>query len=261
MRFDGSKEAVTKSIEHSLEQIGSVGRIAQFGVGRKDLSHDYEDETLTVIDGYVKAGRVDGVSTSEINPDTLRSAAKKFRITALEIEVSLFYPEAITNGLLATCAELDIPVIAYCKYHIELIHFHFAYLTMMLAPLGRGLLGGRIKTIDDLAPDDMKRQWPRYQDGNLEANLKLVEKVEALAKKKGCTPAQVSINWLLALAKRPGMPVIIPIPGSTNPDRIKENATIIDLTDEDLAEIDGMLQGFVMAGDRYPKVHMKDLQL
>lgn len=132
---------------------------------------------------------------------------------------------------------------------------------MKAAPLGRGLLGGQIKSIDDLAPDDMKRHMPRYKDGNLEANLKLVEKVEALATKKGCTPAQISINWLLALSKRPGMPVIIPIPGSSNPERIKENATIVDLTSEDLAEIDGMLKGFVAAGDRYPASFMKDLQL
>jgi pyridoxine 4-dehydrogenase len=102
---------------------------------------------------------------------------------------------------------------------------------------------------------------PRFQDGNLEANLGLVDRVEALARKKGCTPAQISINWLLALSKRPGMPTIIPIPGSSNPDRIRENATIIELTDEDLAEIDAMLRGFVMAGDRYPAMFMKDLQL
>ncbi|KAG8418252.1 hypothetical protein J3458_005677 [Metarhizium acridum] len=211
-------------------------------MARKDLSHDYEDETLAAIDGYVESGKIDGISTSEINADTLRSAACKFRISALEIEVSLLHTEAVTHGLLATCAELDIAVIAY-------------------SPLGRGLLGGRIKTTDDLAPDDMKRDLPRFKDGNLQVNLKLVEKVEALAKKKGCTPAQISINWLLALSKRPGMPVIIPIPGSSDPERIKENATIIDLTSEDMAEIDGMLQGFVPAGDRYPAIHMKDLQL
>ncbi|KID93562.1 Aldo/keto reductase, partial [Metarhizium majus ARSEF 297] len=240
--FDGSPEGVARSIEHSLEQLGPVGRIAQWGMARKDLSHDYEDETLASIDGYVKSGMIDGISTSEINATTLRSAARKFRLSALEIEVSLFHTDALTNGLCAACAELDIPVIAY-------------------SPLGRGLLGGCIKRVDDLALDDMRRDLPWFKDENLQVNLELVEKVEALARKRGCTPAQIAINWLLALSKRPGMPVIIPIPGSSDPGRIKENAAIIDLTSEDMAEIDGILQGFVAAGDRYPATQMKYLQL
>ncbi|KJK75974.1 hypothetical protein H634G_08730 [Metarhizium anisopliae BRIP 53293] len=240
--FDGSPEGVARSIEHSLEQLGPVGRISQWGMARRDLSHDYEDETLASIDGYVKSGRIDGISTSEINATTLRSAARKFRISALEIEVSLFHTDALTNGLCAACAELDIPVIAY-------------------SPLGRGLLGGRVKRVNDLALDDMRRDLPWFKDENLQVNLELVQKVEALARKKGCTPAQIAINWLLALSKRPGMPVIIPIPGSSDPGRIKENAAIIDLASEDMAEIDGMLQGFVAAGDRYPATQMKYLQL
>ncbi|KAH0600015.1 hypothetical protein MHUMG1_02806 [Metarhizium humberi] len=240
--FDGSPEGVARSIEHSLEQLGPVGRISQWGMARRDLSHDYEDETLASIDGYVKSGMIDGISTSEINATTLRSAARKFRISALEIEVSLFHTDALTNGLCAACAELDIPVIAY-------------------SPLGRGLLGGRVKRVDDLALDDMRRDLPWFKDENLQVNLGLVQKVEALARKKGCTPAQIAINWLLALSKRQGMPVIIPIPGSSDPGRIKENAAIIDLTSEDMAEIDSMLQGFVAAGDRYPATQMKYLQL
>lgn len=126
--FDGSPEGVARSIEHSLEQLGPVGRISQWGMARRDLSHDYEDETLASIDGYVKSGRIDGISTSEINATTLRSAARKFRISALEIEVSLFHTDALTNGLCAACAELDIPVIAYCKYLVAktILVFSFA---------------------------------------------------------------------------------------------------------------------------------------
>ncbi|KHN96668.1 Aldo/keto reductase [Metarhizium album ARSEF 1941] len=231
VRFDGSKAAVTASIEHSLQQLGPAGRIAQWALARKDPSHDYQDETLAAIDAFVRSGRIDGISTSEINRETLRSP-----------QLSLFHTDPLTNGLLAACAELDIPVVAY-------------------SPLARGLLGGRIKSIDDLAPDDPKRRLPQFQDGNLQANLKLVEKVAALAREKGCTPAQVSLNWLLSLSKRPGMPVIIPIPGSSDPERIKENATITHLTDDDLAEIDAMLRGFVVAGERYPAAYMGQLQL
>lgn len=107
----------------------------------------------------------------------------------------------------------------------------------------------------------MRRHYPRYQGENFYKNLELVPKIEALAQKKGCTPGQIAINWLLAVAKRPGMPRIIPIPGSSNVDRIRENATVIDLTDADLAEIDQMVASFVPAGDRYPQAFMTDLSL
>ncbi|KZZ89159.1 Aldo/keto reductase [Moelleriella libera RCEF 2490] len=242
LQFKCSNEAVAAGIEHTLEQLGSSARIAQWGVARKDPNHDYEDETLATIDSYVKAGKIDGITTSEINQDTLRSAAKKFRITAVEMELSLFYPEAIKNGMLAACAELDIPVIAY-------------------SPLGHGILGGQIKSAKDISEGDPRRMWPTYQGANLEANLALLEKVEKLAEKKGCSPAQISINWLVALSQQPGMPTIIPIPGSTNPARIRENATLVDLTPQDMADLDETLKSFSMAGDRYPAANMHQLQL
>ena len=100
---------------------------------------------------------------------------------------------------------------------------------------------------------------PRYQGDNFTKNLELVKDLEKLAKKKGCTPGQVAINWILALSKRPGMPKIIPIPGSSNPERVKENATVIDLTEEDLKEIEELLASFTVSGDRYPPAFMSAL--
>lgn len=117
----GTKESVRKSIDNCLKTLGPVGRIGQFEAARKDPNSDYEEETLAAIDEYVKAGKIDGISCSEINVNTLRSAAKKYNITALEIEVSLFTPEPLTNGLLEACGELDIPVLAYCKLPL---YFH-----------------------------------------------------------------------------------------------------------------------------------------
>lgn len=111
---DGSKEGVTASIENCLKTIGPVG-IDQFEAARKDLNHDYEDVTLSTIDSFVKSGKISGIACSEINATTLRSAAKKFKITSVELEVSLFHTDALTNGLLEACGELDIPVIAYCE--------------------------------------------------------------------------------------------------------------------------------------------------
>ncbi|KAH7267236.1 NADP-dependent oxidoreductase domain-containing protein [Fusarium redolens] len=235
----GTKENIRRSIDDCIETLGPVGRIASFEIGRKDPNVDYEEDTLAAISEYVKEGKIDGISCSELNANTLRSAAKKFKIAALEIELSLFTTDPLTNGLLEVCGELDIPILAY-------------------SPLGRGFLGGQIKSVKDLPENDMRaKMHPRWQGENFQKNIQLVDDVEALAKKKGCTVSQIAINWLLSLSRRPGMPMIVPIPGSSKPDRIRENATIIDLTDEDLCDIDRLLASFTPAGDRYPPQHMK----
>ncbi|KAF5697961.1 putative pyridoxine 4-dehydrogenase [Fusarium globosum] len=235
----GTKENIRRSIDDCLETLGPVGRIASFEIGRKDPNVDYEEDTLAAISEYVKDGKIDGISCSELNANTLRSAAKKFKITALEIELSLFTTDPLTNGLLEVCGELGIPVLAY-------------------SPLGRGFLGGQIKSVEDLPENDMRAKiHPRWQGDNFRKNVQLVDDIGALAKKKGCTVSQIAINWLLSLSRRPGMPTIVPIPGSTKPDRIRENATIIDLTEEDLRDIDRLLASFTPAGDRYPPQHMK----
>ncbi|KAF4974120.1 hypothetical protein FZEAL_8943 [Fusarium zealandicum] len=242
----GSKDAVRESIDACMDTLGPKGRIDEFEAARKDPKSDYEDETLAAIDEYVQEGKVGGVSCSEINANTLRSAAKKFKITSVELELSLFTREPLTNGLLEACAELDIPVLAYLSTP---------------APLGRGFLGGQIKSVEDVPENDMRRlHHSRWQGENFQKNLQLVSGIESLARKKGCTTSQIAINWLLALSRRPGMPKIIPIPGSSKPERIRENATIVDLSDEDLADIDKVLTSFKPAGDRTPgwAMHLLD---
>lgn len=125
------------------------------------------------------------------------------------------------------------------------------------APLGRGLLTGEIKSPDELPEGDVRRHFPWFQPDNFAKNLAFVDKIKALAAKKGCTASQVAINWLVELGKRPGMPTIIPIPSSTKPERVTENAKIIGLTPEDMAEIDEMLGAFKTSGDRYHEHFMQ----
>lgn len=98
----------------------------------------------------------------------------------------------------------------------------------------------------------MLRFFPRFQPGNFEINIELVKEAEQLAKKKGCTPAQLAINWTRALSRRPGMPTIIPIPGATTAARVEENTKEVDITDEEMAEIDAILAKFTPVGERYP---------
>ena len=137
------------------------------------------------------------------------------------------------DGVAAACAQYGIPLVAY-------------------SPIGRGMLTGQIRKFEDLPEDSMMRQYPRFQPGNFEVNMQLVQQVEEMAEKKGCTSAQLAINWTMALSRRPGMPTIIPIPGSTTVARVEENSKQIDLTDEEMAQIDATLAKFTTAGKRYP---------
>lgn len=116
------------------------------------------------------------------------------------------------------------------------------------------MLTGELKKFEDIPEDSLLRQFnfPRFSKENFHINLQLVEKVEEIAKKKGCTPAQLAINWTRALSKRPKMPTIIPIPGATTAARVEENSKLVDITDEEMAQIDAILAKFTPAGERYP---------
>jgi pyridoxine 4-dehydrogenase len=149
------------------------------------------------------------------------------------VNSSSFATEVLHNGVAAACAQYNIPLIAY-------------------SPIGKGMLSGKIRKVDDIVGFDMLKHFPRFQPDNLATNLQLVEKVEEMAKKKGCTPAQLAINWTIALSRRPGMPVIIPIPGATTVERVEENSKLVDISDEEMKEIDEILAKFETAGARYP---------
>jgi len=114
------------------------------------------------------------------------------------------------------------------------------------------MLTGQIKSVDDLPEGDFRRHFPRFQPENFAINLQLVEQVEQLAKKKGCTPAQLALAWVRCLSQRPDMPTIIPIPGATTAARVKENATAVSLTEEEMKEIEATLAKFEIKGARYP---------
>ena len=111
----GDKQGIVQSLENCLNALGPVGRINVFAAARKDPTVDYVHDTLGAINEYVRAGRIDGVSCSELNAKSLRDAAKTVKIDFLEIELSLFHLDAITDGTLKACHELGITVGAYCK--------------------------------------------------------------------------------------------------------------------------------------------------
>jgi pyridoxine 4-dehydrogenase len=153
-------------------------------------------------------------------------------IAAVEVEVSLWSTDILHNDVAKTCAELDIPVIAY-------------------SPLGRGVLTGAVTSLADIPKDDIRHHLTRFQEEHFQHNLKLINEVNSLATSKGVAPAQIALAWLRTLGEKPGMPTIIPIPGGTTKDKVVQNMGAQRLTDSEMAEIDAILEEYTVSGARY----------
>ncbi|KAF1984769.1 Aldo/keto reductase [Aulographum hederae CBS 113979] len=228
--IDGGRDNVRRSIDECLKHLTPVGKkLDLFECARVDPNTPIET-SIAAIDEYVKEGKLGGISLSEVSANSIRRAAKVAKISAVEVEVSLFSTEIFENGIAQACAELDIPVIAY-------------------SPLGRGFLTGQIKKREDI-PDRIQI-FPRFSAEHFDQNIVLVQKVEDLAAKKGCTVGQIAIAWLKSLSGKNGLPVIIPIPGATTEERIQENMADVQLSDADMKAIQEFLAGFTAKGDRY----------
>ena len=154
-------------------------------------------------------------------------------IAALQTEYSLWSRDP-EEGILQTCRELGIGFVAY-------------------SPLGRGFLTGQIKRPEDLAPNDFRRNSPRFQGENFQQNLDLVQKIEEIAARKGCLPAQLALAWVLAQGED-----IVPIPGTKRRKYLEQNAAAvkIELTPAELREIDEAAPRGAAAGTRYPEASM-----
>ncbi|RDW61127.1 aldo/keto reductase family protein [Aspergillus mulundensis] len=229
---DGSETNTRRTLDDSIAQLNGRKKIDQFECARRDQTVPMA-ETFGVMNEYIQAGKLGGVALSEVRAETIHEAVKHTKIHAVEVELSLFSTEPLENGVAAACHQHGIPLVAY-------------------SPLGRGLLTGQIKTLDDIPQDSMLRHYPRFQPDTFGINIQLVHKVEELAAKKGCTPAQFAINWVRSLSRKPGMPTIIPIPGATTVERVEENSKVVELTDAEMDEIDAILARFETAGERYP---------
>ncbi len=228
--INGRPEYVRQACDASLKRLG-VDVIDVYYQHRVDPDTPIE-ETVGAMAELVSAGKVRYLGLSEAATQTIRRAHAVHRIAALQTEYSLWTRDP-EEGVLDTCRELGIAFVAY-------------------SPLGRGFLTGRFRSIDDLAPDDWRRNNPRFQGENLRKNLEIVARVETLAARKGCTPAQLAIAWLLARGED-----IIPIPGSTRAERVEENAGAIAVTlsPSERAELDAV--GAVVAGQRYAEGGMR----
>ncbi len=225
---NGRPEYVRSACEASLKRLG-VEVIDLYYQHRVDPDVPIE-ETVGAMAALVSAGKVRALGLSEAGPETLRRACVVHPISALQSEYSLWTRDP-EDGVLAACRALSIAFVAY-------------------SPLGRGFLTGAIRRVEDLAADDYRRQTPRFQSDNLAANLELVERVEALASKKGCTPAQLALAWVMAQGRD-----VLPIPGTKRRTRLVENlgAANVELDQEELGALSAAVPREAVAGQRYPE--------
>jgi aryl-alcohol dehydrogenase-like predicted oxidoreductase len=223
---NGRPEYVYKCCDASLKRMG-VDVIDVYYLHRVDPNVPIE-ETIGAMARLIERGKVRWLGICEAAPNTLERAHKTHSIAALQTEYSLWFRE-VERDILPACRRLGIGYVGY-------------------APLGRGLLTGRIKTVDDLAPSDRRRRHPRFQPENLAQNVKLVEELEAMARGQGATAAQLALAWILAQGED-----VVPIPGTNHVKNVELNAAAADITlsAEKLARLSEIFAIGAGAGKRY----------
>ena len=233
---DGRPEYVREACEASLKRL-NLDVIDLYFQHRVDKQVPIED-TVGAMADLVKEGKVRTLGLSECSSETLRRAHAVHPISALQSELSLWTQFAL-NDHLPVCKELGVTYVAY-------------------SPLGRGMLTGAIKDDADMADNDRRRDHPRFQGDNLKHNVAVIAPIEALAKAKGCTPAQIALAWTLAQGDN-----VLPIPGSKRLEHLKLNiaATEISLTDAELQELYDSIPPDFTAGSRYPDAQMWTVDL
>jgi aryl-alcohol dehydrogenase-like predicted oxidoreductase len=229
---NGNPEYVRSCCEASLRRL-KVEAIDLYYQHRVDQSVPIE-ETVGAMSELFREGKVRFLGLSEASPRTLRRACAVHPIAALQTEYSLWTRDPEPE-ILPACQELGVTFVAY-------------------SPLGRGFLSGAFRKPEDLPEDDYRRTHPRFQGENFGANLRLVDRVEAIAREKGCTPSQLALAWVLAQGEN-----VVPIPGTKRRRYLEENAAAlaVALTPADLRRLDEALPPGATAGDRYHTHAMK----
>ena len=237
-KFDEKAMSAARGVDSSPANVRRAcdASLKRLGIDVIDLFYQHRvypdvpiEETVGAMAELITAGKVRALGLSEAGSETLRRAMKVHPIAALQSEYSLWSRQVEINGVLATCRELGITFIPY-------------------SPLGRGFLTGAIQKVEDLDDTDWRRTHPRFKEEALKANLKLVDTVKQIAGKKGCTPAQLALAWVLAQGQD-----VVPIPGTKRVKYLEENmgAINVGLTDADRREIDDRCRNIAIVGERY----------
>jgi aryl-alcohol dehydrogenase-like predicted oxidoreductase len=233
---NGKPEYVMQACEASLKRLG-IDVIDLYYQHRVDTNTPIED-TVGAMKRLVEQGKVRAIALSEAAPETIRRAHKVHPLAAVQNEYSLLYRKD-GEETLACCRELGIALVAY-------------------APLGRSMLTGSVKGKADLPEGDRRLAHPRFQAEHLDANVKIVKRLEELAEHKKCTPAQLVLAWLVAQGKE-----IVTIPGTKRKQRVEENLAALDLklSAAELEKISAVAPVGAASGPRYPADGMKRVYL
>jgi aryl-alcohol dehydrogenase-like predicted oxidoreductase len=223
---NGRPEYVHKCCDESLQRMG-LDVIDIYFAHRVDPNVPIED-TVGAMSELISRGKVRFIGICEASAKTLRRAHAEHPLTALQTEYSLWFRE-VEKDILPACKELGVGYIAY-------------------APLGRGLLTGKIKSVDDIPETDRRRRHPRFFPENLARNVELVRELEAMAARYDASAAQLALAWILAQWDG-----IVPIPGTNKPQNVEQNAAAVDLTinARDLAKLSEIFTIGSGAGERY----------
>jgi len=225
-RVDGSPEHIRAACDASLERLG-VRTIDLYYLHRVDPRTPIEQSVRAMAE-LVAEGKVRYLGLSEVRASTLRRAHAVHPITAVQSEYSLWTREP-EEGILPACRDLGVGFVPF-------------------SPLGRGLLSGRLRSVDGLPSDDFRRENPRFSGGNLERNLGLVDRLGVVARGKGCLPAQLALAWVLAQGEE-----VVPIPGTKRRAYLEENVAAVDLklSRSELDQIEAAVPKGSVAGERY----------
>ena len=223
--LDNSPAYARACCEASLKRLGT-DHIDLYYIHRQTDTTPIE-EAMTGLATLVKEGKIRAIGLSEVSPDILRRAHAVHPVTAVQSEYSLFARD-VEKDMLPTCRELGVSFLAY-------------------SPLGRGILAGRIRSVDDLAVDDLRRQAPMYSAENLPHNLELIDQATAIGKRIGATAGQVALAWLQA------QEAVFAIPGTKRVRYLEENAAAADivLTPADIAELEGTISPDKVSGGKW----------
>ncbi|KAH8805320.1 putative pyridoxal reductase [Xylogone sp. PMI_703] len=227
----GSRQGIQSSLDRCLDTLNGVKSIDVFQLARITNGPALET-TIQSLAKLVEDGKVGGIGLSEVDASTIRRAHKVHPIAAVEVELSLWSRDILTNGVFTTCKELGIPIVAY-------------------SPLGHGFLTGQIKKPSDIPAGDIRGHLARFQPGAFDQNMELVREVQKLASQKNCTAAQIAISWIKYFSEREGNPLVLPIPGATTSDRVIENSKHIELTLADLETLNSIFSQTKIVGGRY----------
>lgn len=230
-RVNGSPDYIRQAVEGSLRRLG-IDAIDLYYQHRVDPDTPIED-TMGALADLVRAGKIRYIGLSEASVETIERAVKVHPVTALQSEYSLWTRDP-EEGVLDACRRHGIGFVPY-------------------SPLGRGFLTGEIRTPEDFAPDDYRRNSPRFQGENFARNIALVDKVRELAHEAGCTPGQLALAWVLAQG-----PDIVPIPGTKRRKYLEQNVEAVDLDigPSQLTELEAIFPRGAAAGTRYPEAQM-----